>query len=189
MDYNRRKNATKGLLRKVKMLQSGKFNVVVDGQFGSTGKGKIAAYLAKTYRPQFISTTNGPNAGHVSVCGDRKFLSKILPASAIHDEEIKPKYVIGAGAIFGIDRLLEEISTTGVDREFSPVSVSMKCGKRDYGNDELPSGMAWIKLHRSALVVEDDGKSTLWGLLPTSKGKHVGEFVSKGGKAWISSLE
>ncbi len=98
------------------MLQSGAFNVVIDGQFGSTGKGKVAAWLCKTYRPDFISTTNGPNAGHVAVSGERSFLSKILPASAIHDDIYKPKYVIGAGAIFSVKRLLQEITETGVDR-------------------------------------------------------------------------
>lgn len=100
------------------MLQRGRFNVVVDGQFGSTGKGKIAAYLARTNRPKFISTTNGPNAGHVAVSGDRQFLSKILPASAIHDAEMggATTYIIGAGAIFFVDRLLEEIKLTGVPR-------------------------------------------------------------------------
>ncbi len=98
------------------MLQSGKFNVIVDGQFGSTGKGKIAAYLARTCKPSIISTTNGPNAGHVAVAGERRFLSKILPASAIHDVEMGGKtiYVIGAGAIFTVERLLEEIAITGI---------------------------------------------------------------------------
>lgn len=98
------------------MLQSGAFNVVVDGQFGSTGKGKVAAWLCKNYKPDFISTTNGPNAGHVAVSGERSFLSKILPASAIHDDLYKPTYVIGAGAIFTVERLLKEIEETGVDR-------------------------------------------------------------------------
>lgn len=98
------------------MLEAGAFNVVVDGQFGSTGKGKIAAWLTNNYRPDFISTTNGPNAGHVAVVGDREFCSKILPASAVHDTVYKPTYVIGAGAIFFVDRLLQEIDETGVDR-------------------------------------------------------------------------
>ena len=100
------------------MLQHGKFNVIIDGQFGSTGKGKIAAFLAKTYRPEIISTTNGPNAGHVAVVGGRSFLSKILPASAIQDEAMggKTLYIIGAGAIFSIDRLLQEIKETGIPR-------------------------------------------------------------------------
>lgn len=98
------------------MLEAGAFNVVVDGQFGSTGKGKIAAWLTNNCRPDFISTTNGPNAGHVAVVGSRSFCSKILPASAIHDDVYKPTYVIGAGAIFFIDRLLQEIEETGVER-------------------------------------------------------------------------
>lgn len=101
------------------MLQRGRFNVVIDGQFGSTGKGKIAAYLDRNYQPEIVSTTNGPNAGHVAVVGTKSFLSKILPASAIQDEATGRKtiYVIGAGAIFYVERLLEEMQMVGIPPE------------------------------------------------------------------------
>jgi adenylosuccinate synthase len=99
------------------MLQAGKFNLVVDGQFGSTGKGKIAAFLAKNFTPDFVSTTNGPNAGHVAVCGDRSFTSKILPAAAIHAGLNHTKYVIGAGALFSVDRLNKEIEENNLPRD------------------------------------------------------------------------
>lgn len=41
-----------------------KFNVVTDGQWGSTGKGLISSYVAYRHGFEILSTTNMANAGH-----------------------------------------------------------------------------------------------------------------------------
>ena len=97
-------------------MQTGKFNIVTDGQHGSTGKGLISAALTSRYLPQILSTTNLPNAGHsaVSITGE-KFVAKALPAPAIVRKWIpnySPHIVIGASAAFDLQQLHKEIAET-----------------------------------------------------------------------------
>jgi len=93
----------------------GTFNIVVDGQWGSCGKGLINTALADRFRPQVISTTNMANAGHTCVIGGETFVAKILPTSALlmkHRNGYAPLVVIGPSAGFSIDRLREEVEQT-----------------------------------------------------------------------------
>jgi len=113
-------------------MKKGRFNWVGDLQWGSTGKGLAAAYLAAQCGIERMSTTNLPNAGHTAIVTkedgtERKFISKIIPTSAIvnkpfvFDGEVraftgdnpfargKIKCYIGAGAGFHVSRLLQEI--------------------------------------------------------------------------------
>jgi adenylosuccinate synthase len=99
-------------------MKSGKFNVVTDGQFGSCGKGLIASALAYKYRPQMLSTTNLPNAGHTAVFIDgRKFIAKAIPSPAMLNRwlsDYSPHILIGASAAFHLERMLEEIKECGI---------------------------------------------------------------------------
>lgn len=100
-------------------MQNGRFNIVVDGQHGSTGKGAVASHLAWKNRPEILSTTNFPNAGHTSVYVDgSKFVAKMIPSPAILNkwvDDYNPLVVIGAGAAFNIDRLMEEIKECNIE--------------------------------------------------------------------------
>lgn len=93
-------------------MKNGKFNVCLDLQIGSTGKGLINSYLAWKHKPGIISSTNFPNAGHTSILPDgTKFVAKILPSSAILNriDDYLPLVVIGAGAAFDINQLKKEM--------------------------------------------------------------------------------
>lgn len=82
--------------------------IVIDGQAGSTGKGKICGYLAK--KDAFTISTNNwsSNAGHTYVdnVGNKVIVSH-LPMALINP---KTKLVINAGAIITPEILLEEIN-------------------------------------------------------------------------------
>lgn len=63
-------------------------HVLVDGQYGSTGKGVLAAWLAEmanmTGTNFEVTVSNaGPNSGHTSYFGDRKIVLKQLPTFAV----------------------------------------------------------------------------------------------------------
>lgn len=97
-------------------MQTGKFNIVVDGQHGSTGKGLINSYLAWKDRPEYVSCTNMANAGHTAILPDgTTFVAKALPSSTILNvyDDYNPEVVVGAGAAFTIDQLLKEIKECG----------------------------------------------------------------------------
>jgi adenylosuccinate synthase len=100
-------------------MQFGKFNVVIDAQWGSCGKGLIASYLAQTYKVEAASTNNLPNAGHTAVLGDgSKFVSKILPVSSFLNmvgQDVKA--YIGPGAGFFLDQLFKEMAECGLAPE------------------------------------------------------------------------
>lgn len=82
--------------------------IVIDGQAGSSGKGKICGYLAK--KDNFkISTNNwSSNAGHTYIDNNsNKIIVSHLPIALINP---KTKLIINAGAIITPEILLEEIS-------------------------------------------------------------------------------
>jgi adenylosuccinate synthase len=99
-------------------VQHRKINLVVDGQFGSCGKGAIAGYLAWKHRPGVLSTTNMANAGHTVVDVDgKKHIAKALPSPAILGTwypYYQPRVVVGAGAAFGVEQLYEEAAACGL---------------------------------------------------------------------------
>lgn len=80
-------------------------DVLVGGQYGSEGKGQVAAYLAPEY--SVLVRVGGPNAGH-SVFGrpPRKFHH--LPSGTDWAEDAQ--IVLGPGAILWLESLQKEIA-------------------------------------------------------------------------------
>jgi len=117
-------------------MQRGKFNVVIDGQWGSCGKGLIAGFLAERHYVEVASTNNLPNAGHTVVWPDgRKFVSKILPIGGV-TSDTRPDIMIGPGAGFFIDRLMEEIRETGVSENQIHIHPRAMVVTRDHAATE-----------------------------------------------------
>lgn len=83
-------------------------DVIVDLQFGSTGKGLLAGYIGVDNNYDVVISANMPNAGHTAYCPDthQKFIHKALP-SAIFGKGLRV-LAIGPGAVFSIERLTEE---------------------------------------------------------------------------------
>lgn len=88
----------------------GTVQVIVDGQFGSTGKGAVAAHLArKTYRRGLSAVrVAGPNAGHSAVAADGvKWALRQIPVAAVIDPEAS--LYIAAGSEIDIEVLEDEV--------------------------------------------------------------------------------
>lgn len=62
-------------------MQHGKFNILLDAFWGSSGKGKVSAWLADAFGVSHVSSSNFPNAGHTFQSGDYKFVAKALPTA------------------------------------------------------------------------------------------------------------
>lgn len=95
-------------------MRKGHYNIVVDGQWGSTGKGAVAGYLAWKHRPEIIATTNMANAGHTVVDVDpaRTCVAKALPSPAVLNawyDDYSPQIVVGPSAAFNLPQMLKEI--------------------------------------------------------------------------------
>lgn len=85
-------------------------NVIVDLQFGSTGKGLLAGYLAERFNPDTLITAWAANAGHTYIDGNgRKFVHTML-ANGIVSKNLK-QVLIGPGSIIDPDNLYKEIES------------------------------------------------------------------------------
>ena len=95
---------------------------VVDLQFGSTGKGLLAAFLAYSHRPDSIVTAWGPNAGHTAYDLDGQKYVHTMLANGIVCDSVKRVY-IGAGSVVNLDNLHTEIleSMAKIDHEFPDI--------------------------------------------------------------------
>ncbi len=104
------------------------FNIILDGQFGSCGKGKFAAWLASENRLglQAVVGNNGPNAGHTTLYTDEiradgaplethRIVLKQLPSSSIFCKNV----FIGPGAVIDEARLEQECQELQVNPKVS----------------------------------------------------------------------
>lgn len=82
----------------------GTVTALVGAQFGSEGKGLVAAKLAHLYTTHV--RTGAPNAGHTYYDKDgNKIVARMVPCGAINREAL---LVIGPGAFIDVDLLIEE---------------------------------------------------------------------------------
>ena len=86
--------------------------VVVGGQYGSEGKGKICAHLAMTDRIDYMVRCGGPNSGHTVDVAGKRYELKQVPSGFINPET---RLLIAAGALVNPRILMEEIELCGLD--------------------------------------------------------------------------
>ena len=81
--------------------------VIVGGQFGSEGKGKVAHYFAKEKRAAVAIRVGGSNSGHTVIdsSGEPRIF-RVLPTAAILNDIV---CVLGAGSYIDVDILLQEV--------------------------------------------------------------------------------
>jgi adenylosuccinate synthase len=88
-------------------MQSGKINLVIDGQWGSTGKGKLAGYLATNHKIDASTCNFMSNAGHTWVADDgSKIVTHQLPTALVNKDCC---LMINPGGAITVSRLLNEI--------------------------------------------------------------------------------
>lgn len=85
-------------------------DVLVGGQYGSEGKGNIAAYVAPEY--DLLVRSGGPNAGH-SVMNERgKHVQYHLPSGTTVSEAT---LLLTSAAVIDVEKLMDEIADSGVE--------------------------------------------------------------------------
>jgi adenylosuccinate synthase len=122
--------------------------IIVGGQYGSEGKGKLVAYLAHTNRVDVAVRCGGPNAGH-SVTRNGKFeIVRQVPAAVISPGT---RLLIAAGALVDPPILLQEIHQFGL-------------GKQRLGVDGFAAVISRLhKEHEARLELRKRVSSTLSG--------------------------
>ena len=96
-------------------------SIVVGGQFGSEGKGKVALEIARrSSEPVAVVRVGGPNSGHTAFDRTgRKYILRQLPAGCI-DRDVE--VVLPAGSYIDPDVLLAEIEELDYPRDRVRVS-------------------------------------------------------------------
>lgn len=87
-------------------------DVIIGGQFGSEGKGQIAAYLAPEY--DCLIRVGGPNAGHKVFSEPKPITYHLLPSGT--NRASNAKIIIGPGAVISENVILKEISQFGIEK-------------------------------------------------------------------------
>ena len=90
---------------------TGFVDVILGGQYGSEGKGQIAAFLSREY--DLLVRVGGPNAGHKVFELPEPYTHHQLPSGTRKTENAA--LLIGPGAVLDVDKLLTEIADCKVD--------------------------------------------------------------------------
>jgi adenylosuccinate synthase len=94
-------------------------HVLVDGQYGSTGKGLIASVMAQSFydKVEAVVSNAGPNSGHTSYWHDEKIVLKQLPTFSVMAKIItkrQPVTLLSAGAVVHPELLAKECNKYGI---------------------------------------------------------------------------
>jgi adenylosuccinate synthase len=84
------------------------FEIIQDCQWGSTGKGLFAGYLAGIHQPDVVAMAPSPNAGHTYTHSDgRQLIHRMLPLGILSSS--LETIVLGPGSLVDMNILLQEI--------------------------------------------------------------------------------
>ncbi len=88
--------------------------IIVGGQFGSEGKGKVTALTASQMQNPWIVRCGGPNSGHSVWIRNQLHVLRQLPTSVDYGNS---RFALAAGSVVDEELLIEEICLLGVDRQ------------------------------------------------------------------------
>jgi len=80
--------------------------VVIGGQFGSEGKGKVTAHLCRNHNYNVAIRCGGPNSGHTININNEPVVLRQIPAGVVNPSA---RLYLAAGCLIDLEVLLEEI--------------------------------------------------------------------------------
>jgi adenylosuccinate synthase len=139
--------------------------VIVGGQYGSEGKGKVAHWMARERLASVAVRTGGPNAGHtVEDVPDHPVVLRQLPTAAFLPEVM---CVLGPGSYIDPELLLDEVAKTAlspdrllIDPNATVITEADKARERDstlrasIGSTQSGTGAAVLKRIERAASTE-----------------------------------
>lgn len=105
--------------------------IIVGGQYGSEGKGKVTALEACAARSPWVIRCGGPNSGHTIGVSGRDVVLRQLPAGVANPSA---RLLIGAGCVVDVDVLLREVRELRIERDrlfIDPRAVLVSPGDRE----------------------------------------------------------
>ncbi len=87
--------------------------IVVGGQYGSEGKGKVVALLASHLKSPWLVRCGGPNSGHTVTIHGKDVVLRQVPSCA---EPSKATFCLAAGCVIDEEVLLRELDMLNIKR-------------------------------------------------------------------------
>jgi len=114
--------------------------ILVGGQWGDEGKGKIVSYLCLNDRFDVTARAGvGPNAGHTVEYKGKKYGLRLVPSGFLTEGT---RLLIGAGVLVDPGVLLNEIRLLGIEDR---IGVDRRCGVIEKGHIERDKGSSHLK--------------------------------------------
>ena len=116
-------------------------SVVVGGQFGSEGKGKVALEIARrSSEPVVAVRVGGPNSGHTAYerAGGKHVLRQLPAACIDRDADV----VLPAGSYIDVDVLMSEIERLDFPRDRIRISAHARIVTEQHKQWEAASGLS-----------------------------------------------
>jgi adenylosuccinate synthase len=111
--------------------------IVVGGQYGSEGKGKVVALLASRLDAPWLVRCGGPNSGHTVRIDGADIVLRQVPCCP---EPAKATFCVAAGCVIDEETLIGELDALNVDRNriiVDPRAVIVTEADRDLERREL----------------------------------------------------
>lgn len=88
--------------------------IVVGGQYGSEGKGKVVALRASQVPTPWLVRCGGPNSGHTVTVGGKEIILRQVPCCSEPDRAF---FCLSAGCVIDESILLRELDLLGISRD------------------------------------------------------------------------
>jgi adenylosuccinate synthase len=85
--------------------------IIVGGQYGSEGKGKVTALLARFFETPWVVRCGGPNSGHTVTFKGKNIILRQVPSCPDHPTAM---FLIAAGCVVDEQLLIEELDQIGL---------------------------------------------------------------------------
>lgn len=117
-------------------------SVVIGGQYGSEGKGKVSAFIAKEMNASAVIRCGGTNSGH-TVYNDEgeKYIFRQLPTASIQPSVIS---ILSVGSYIDVDLLLKEIEVSGINENCLCIDPFAVIIKESHKLEESTSGLTGV---------------------------------------------
>lgn len=175
-------------------------SIVVGGQFGSEGKGKVSHYVAREDKARAVVRVGGPNSGHTVYSDDgQRYIFQHLPTAAILPGVL---CVLAAGSYIDVEQLLFEISLCKLDParlKIDPHAVVITAQDRvdehlvglraGIGSTLTGTGAAVVnRISRTRPLVFAKDVSSLRSFLVETK-ELLGQMIEKGDRVVIEGTQ
>lgn len=121
-------------------------DIIVGGQAGDEGKGKVAAYLALKNNYEICMRVPAPQAGHSIHFNGKRVGLALLPCGLVNE---RSRLLIGAGGLISVDKLLDEIKAVNLSPkrlgiDLKATIVTQKHMEDERSDDHLMKGIGSV---------------------------------------------